>query len=125
NELGDEVLVYDLASHTIHQLNQTSAAVWKRCDGRTSLDAVSLNTGLTPDIVRAALTRLDEAGLLEEPLSPELRASTQTRRSFMRKAGAVGTIPIVTSVSAPLAARANSLAGEQCGLPDNFCVTGQ
>jgi len=37
-DIGDEVLVYDLTRHKAHCLNRTAALVWRKCDGtRTPL----------------------------------------------------------------------------------------
>ena len=40
-ELQDETLVYDLKRHKAHCLNRTSALVWRRCDGRTTVAEVA------------------------------------------------------------------------------------
>lgn len=36
-ELDGETLVYDLKTHTACHLNETSAAVWRLCDGTRSV----------------------------------------------------------------------------------------
>lgn len=43
-EVGGEVLVLDLRSNRVHQLNQTASFIWHRC-----------SEGLTPDAIAAAL----------------------------------------------------------------------
>jgi hypothetical protein len=35
-ELGQEILVYDLTCNKAHCLNRAAALVWRRCDGRSS-----------------------------------------------------------------------------------------
>ena len=40
-EVGSELLVYDCARDLAHCLNETAAAVWNLCDGRTSVLEIS------------------------------------------------------------------------------------
>ena len=40
-KLPDETLVYDLNRYKAHCLNPTSALVWRRCDGRTTVAEVA------------------------------------------------------------------------------------
>ncbi len=45
-EMPQELLVYDLGSDKAHCLNRTVAAVWKHCDGKTTVDeAARILTG--------------------------------------------------------------------------------
>ena len=50
-ELPDEVLVYDTARDEAHCLNETVAAVWKHCDGKTTVAEIQRlirSVGLSP-----------------------------------------------------------------------------
>jgi len=40
-EVDGELLVYDVTRDKAHCLNETAAAVWRLCDGRTSVGAIS------------------------------------------------------------------------------------
>ncbi|MDQ1639526.1 MAG: hypothetical protein QOF62_2865 [Pyrinomonadaceae bacterium] len=40
-EVDGELLVYDVARDKAHCLNETAAAIWQLCDGRTSVAAIS------------------------------------------------------------------------------------
>src|SRR6476659_4984635 len=40
-EVDSELLVYDVTRDQAHCLNETAAAVWRLCDGRTSVAAIS------------------------------------------------------------------------------------
>ena len=40
-QLSDETLVYDLKRDKAHCLNPTAAAVWRHCDGRTSVSQLA------------------------------------------------------------------------------------
>lgn len=105
-EAGDDVLIYDQNSYSLHTLNKQSYMVWQHCDGIATVDSVSATTGMSADVVKRALTQLEEVSLLEAPLTNSLR-SNESRRSLMKKAGIVA-IPAIVSVSVPLAKAAAS-----------------
>ncbi len=71
-EVDGELLIYDLTRDKAHCLNETAAAIWKRCDGRTSTKEIvaSLTTevGAAVDerLVWLALVDLRRAHLLTE-----------------------------------------------------------
>jgi hypothetical protein len=72
-ELADEVLVYDLERHEAHCLDRASAAIWRRCDGRSTAEQIAKGLSkdlpsLDRDLVWVALRRLDKAHLLVEKL---------------------------------------------------------
>jgi transposase len=72
-EVDGELLVYDLTRNKAHCLNESAAAIWKRCDGRTSIKEIaaslSKEVGATVDerVVWLALADLRRTHLLEEP----------------------------------------------------------
>ena len=41
-ESGEETLVYDLVSNRASCLNQTSALVWKHCDGSKTIGDIAI-----------------------------------------------------------------------------------
>jgi hypothetical protein len=114
-EYDGETLVYDLSSHRAFCLNQTSALVWKCCDG--SMNAaelarrVSSETGedFTVEIVSLALEQLKKEGLLENEVLPEYFGGI-SRREVVRKVGAATMValPLITAITAPTAAHAQS-----------------
>lgn len=114
NEVGDEVLVYDQTTHAIHHLNAASTTVWRGCDGHTPVAGIAMSAGLTEETVRMALAKLADAGLLTTALPAALGGAAQSRRTFMKKAAIAGTIPAIVSVTAPLAAQAQSLFFGTC-----------
>ena len=117
-ELTEETLVYDLERHRAHCLNKTSALVWRMCDGRTTVAAVARalenDLGLPDDeeIVWLALDRLRRAKLLDGAADIPKDAVSHSRRDLVRKLAVVGGIsvllPVVTSITSPLAAQAGS-----------------
>ncbi len=131
-ELLDELLVYDGRTHRGHCLNQTAAAVWRLCDGETTIPGMTrtlqaqLDPGIDEQIVRLGLARLKKAGLLVDGTTPE-DTHTISRRELMRKIGKITVIalPVVTSMLIPTAARAASCfpLGHGCS-QDAQCCSG-
>lgn len=80
-EVDGELLVYDLTRDKAHCLNESAAAIWKRCDGRTSTKEIAASlakeVGATVDerVVWLALADLRRSHLLEEPRDKNQRPS--------------------------------------------------
>jgi hypothetical protein len=115
-ELGAELLVYDMEADRGHCLSPTAARVWRRCDGHTPSDELSARLDLEPDAVNRALEELAACKLLES--TPELtvvagNVQGATRREVATKfvkAGAVAAAaPLIVSVAAPTPAQAQTL----------------
>ena len=128
--LLDEVLVYDLDRHRAHCLNPTAAAVFRRCDGQTSVREIArgLHKGgagsASEAAVWLALERLDQVHLLEAPLREAPGAPGLSRRELIRRAAVLSglLLPAITSVVAPTPAEAAatcvmSCAGKPFGTP--------
>ena len=114
-EVDGEIVVYDQENDRAHRLNGTAARVWKLCDGRRSvpdLAAALAGDGGSRDeeLVQLALDELAGARLLAEPASPGPDAVT--RREAMQRLARVASVglllPVVTSISAPTPADAQS-----------------
>lgn len=108
-ELGDELLVYDLTRDEAHSLGTVAAKVWKACDGETTIDELASQLGMDRDAVIEAIEGLRTCLLLDD--GPEAaEASKYTRRGLSLKAvklGAVATAaPLIVSIAAPTAAMA-------------------
>lgn len=106
DRVGDETVVYDSNTHKAHSLNRVAEAVWRLCDGNSTVGEISaaLKQQLEPSadtaVVEAALVELRRAKLLENvPRLP-------TRRQI--SAGAALLVPVVTSILVPTAAAAKS-----------------
>ncbi len=123
-DLGDEVVVYEIASHRSHCLNRPAALVWRACDGRRTTAAIAAHVGRAlgaspdEDVVRYALRRLGEAGLLDPAPTA---AATLTRRELACRVGRAALLPVVASLLVPRPAEAASCAAS-CGVCD---CTGQ
>jgi hypothetical protein len=126
-ELPDEVLVYDLDRDKAHCLNHSAAAVWERCDGRTTVAdiarAVEKKTGVKvgEEFVWLAIEALGRDHLLEERMQWPAALPRMTRREAVRRIGigAAIAIPLVTSIIAPTPAQAATCTA-RCG----SCSTG-
>jgi hypothetical protein len=116
-ELGDELLVYDLERDKAHCLNRTAALVWQHCDGHTTLPELAqhvnkeLKTEAGEEIVGLALKQLSQRRLLESEAAWMERAVS--RRALLLRLGVLAvTLPLVTTIVAPTA-----LAAASCGVP--------
>lgn len=122
-EMPDEILVYDLKNHKAHCLNQTAAAVWKHCDGKTSVTEmialIKQNTHQTVDeaSVWYAIEHLGKANLLKNPVHTPVGVPRLGRREALRRLGLGSAIavPVVMSILAPTV-----LAG--CTFPDSQAI---
>lgn len=115
-ELENETLVYDLQTNKIVCLNQTSAIVWKHCNGKNSVAeianilSVQMKTIVGEEVVEFAIEQLKKENLLERGDKIRLKISNLSRREAIRKIGLSSAImlPIISSVIAPTVAEAQS-----------------
>ena len=106
-ELDDELLVYDVSVERAHSLSAPAARVWRRCDGKTSVDALGAELGLDAETVDRALDELDRCKLLEA--APELGGGHTRREATIKVAkigGAVAAAPLIVSLGLPASASA-------------------
>src|SRR5262245_5280563 len=107
--LSDETLVYDLKRDKAHCLNPTAAAVWRRCDGHTTVSQLAemlrreCRIAADDDVVWFALRQLQKAHLLQERLRPPSELQRTSRRELIRRLGVAATVPIVMTILAPTA----------------------
>lgn len=125
-QLAEELLVYDLQRDTAHSLNQSAAAIWNLCDGRTTPEQIGRKleeqTGqpVSDDFVWLALDQLDRDHLLAEHLERPQGIRRISRREAVRRIalGAAIALPIVVSITAPTPAQAAT-----CRAPGQPCST--
>lgn len=123
-----EILVYDLASHRAFSLNNTSAFVWRACDGKTSpaemarLLASKTGEKIPVELVNLALDQLTENDLIKTTKS-ESFLNGLTRREAVRRVGltTMAVLPMIVAITAPLAIHAASacVPGGSCLCSDN------
>ena len=106
-EIGQELVVYDPERHKAHRLNATAAIVWRKFDGKTSVEQIADEMECDQSVVMLALDHLKQAHLLTSEDS-----GTVSRRTALRKVASIAAagmvLPVVASISAPLAATAQS-----------------
>jgi hypothetical protein len=64
-EIGDELVIYDLQRHRAHQLNRTAALVWQHCDGQKTVAELTkiVQNELDPAITEALVWQAVERAL--------------------------------------------------------------
>ena len=114
-EMPDELLVYDLERDRVHVLNQSAAFIWRRCNGRRTVDDVaramekSLRIHAHEQVVWLALEELGKYHLLEEKIARPETLPRMSRRDMMRLGVAAAVaLPIIVSIVAPTAANAQT-----------------
>jgi hypothetical protein len=125
-ELGDELLVYDVAANRAHSLGAPAAAVWRACDGETPASELPGRVDLDPDTVSRALEELRECSLLGG--DPPLVSGGMTRREMTVKAAQVGAtaaaVPLIWSVAGPIPEAAATPTIAECArYTDSSCTT--
>ncbi len=139
-----ELLVYDLRENRAMSLNETSALVWLNCDGEKTVDKIAIDLGhhlgvtTSRDLIYLALRQLQKEQLLDETLDFSQETTFRSRREMIKRVGFSGAIalPIISSVVAPPAVRAQSCvpggslptgtmltSGSTTTCPNPFCDT--
>lgn len=124
--LADETLIYDLQTNQAYCLNSTAAFVWQQSDGETPVKEIArrlekkFRAPIEEGVVWFALKTLKEQSLLEGDISLAESAFVNRRQliGMLGKSAAVA-IPLVFSITAPMAANAASpsalrAAGQTC-----------
>jgi hypothetical protein len=131
--VGKEILIYDLSSNKAYSLNETCAMIWQMCDGETTVSQIidnlaeTLNTPITENLVWLALEQLKKDDLLENKSEISPTYSGLSRREVIRRVGLASlvTLPLVSSLIAPMAIHAqSSVCVGACQCPNatvNFC----
>jgi hypothetical protein len=112
-DILDEVLIYDLRSKQAHCLNATAAAIWRACDGHTSVTALAAGANETigapchEDVIMLALEQLRERYLID-PLPASASPLVSRRELMERVAVPLLLLPLITTLSVPTPAMAQS-----------------
>jgi hypothetical protein len=127
-QLGKEILVYDLLTHKAYNLNETCSVVYNACDGKTTFSDLKIKHKFTDDIIFLALDELKKDNLIEADslfVSPFVGMN---RREVIRRVGLASMIalPVISSLVAPTAAMAQSGGGANCTscTADSQCTSG-
>ena len=112
-----EIVLFHLKDNQAHCLNPTSAAVWRQCDGMTSIATIAaglesrlgLDNGV--EVAQLIVEELRGAHLVAIP-EAELQREGLDRRSLVRRVGpalaAAILVPAITSIIAPTPAAAST-----------------
>lgn len=118
-ELGDELLVYDLKIDRAHSLSEDAARVWQRCDGKVEVESLPGELRMDPDTVTRALDELEACALLDAGVADN---NGVTRRELSVRAAKIGAAataaPLIWSIASPTPAAAFTPTIE-------FCLEGQ
>lgn len=107
HEVDDELVLYDQEDEKLYRLNQTSAAVWRQCDGQTQVDQMlevlnnELEQPVEQDVVHLALSQFEEAGLLSStsPSASTLKISRRRLVKMMGMGAASLLLPVVQQLA--------------------------
>jgi hypothetical protein len=150
-EVEGELLIYDRVRDKAHCLNETAAAIWKRCDGKTSTSEITQalarerSGGVDETFVRVdenivwlGLDELRRKNLLTDSQpwpqafsgrlpsqQPIVGKSILSRREAIRRIGlgAAIALPVVITITAPTPAQAGTCraGGVSCTAPALCC----
>lgn len=121
-DLNGEVLIYDLDTNKAFCLNETSALIWQACDGNKDVSEIRNSLGkqlgsvVNDDFVWLALDQLKKENLIENKDEVAVDFNGMSRREVIKKVG-LGTmiaLPIVASLTAPMAIHAASTCTGAC-----------
>ena len=107
-ELGHELLIYDLLIHRAYQLNKTAMIVFNHCDGQTSFDQLNQQYKFTDELIHLTLDELARENLLAGDYQP--RFAGVSRREALKRVGLASMIalPVIAGLTAPTAISAAS-----------------
>lgn len=124
-KVDDEVLVYDLERDKAHCLNLPVAAIWRLCDGETTVAELARSLGgelgaaVDEQFVLLGLEDLRRNHLLDDAIDLPMRAAEtrgMSRREAFRRIGlgAAIALPLVVSITAPTPVQAAVSCGAKC-----------
>ncbi len=115
-EVGGEILVYDLRTNKAICLNQTSALVWQNCDGKKDALEIAkdiekeLGSNVSEDFVWFAVNQLEKENLLNKEDKFVNKFEGLNRREVIKKIGLTSLValPVVAAMVAPMSIHAQS-----------------
>ncbi len=119
--VGEELLLYDRASHTAHCLSPIAACVWRHCDGEHDATELAELVGASESLVADALHELREKDLLAaEPQPMQSTVPGVSRREAIGRAArygaaaAAGSMIVSATTATPAMAASKGAACCQC-----------
>lgn len=128
-ETKDEIMIYDLERNKAVCLNQTAGDVWKLCNGKRTISEIAQvlsekeNHPVSDQLVLLAVEQLKSESLFSNSEEIDTSFDGLSRRDIVRKVGVASMIalPIVSSIVAPTAIAAQSIA---CFAPGTCIAAG-
>jgi PqqD family protein of HPr-rel-A system len=126
--MGDEVVLFDSASGSVHHLNRVAEIVWRSCDGRTDADALARivarmsNVADAGPAVELALEQLSARGLLTTNVERANATRRRDRRDALKLLAKAMAIPLVMTITASRA-HAQFSSGEPCPITCTRTIT--
>ena len=118
--IGEELLLYDIESHTAHCLTPVAACVWRHCDGGHNVTQLAQLAGADESLIAEALHELRERELLNaEPelvTSESVVSGVSRREAFVQAArygAAAAAGSMIVSATAATPAMASSCGGKE------------
>jgi hypothetical protein len=110
-ESSGELLIYDLTTKRALALNEPAKAVYRACDGKTSIEEIVSRANLTTDAVYLAIDKLNTENLIENGYRSPLAGLS--RREVMKRVGlsSLAAIPVIMAIDTPAAAQTGSCNG--------------
>lgn len=107
-DLGKELLIYDLKMNVAFTLNETLTTVFNACDGKTSFAELQRRSKFTEDLLYLSLDILRDKNLLAGGYQSKFAGVS--RREVIRKVGLACAValPVIAGIAAPTAAQAQS-----------------
>lgn len=111
--LESELLIYNLVTNKVFCLNETSALVYRACDGKTDLADFKKTHQFPDELIFLALNNLKKEGLIKDNFDLPLKGLS--KREFIKKIGlsTAAALPIITAINAPTVYAAVSCGGTQ------------
>jgi len=130
-KLGDELVVFDAKTGSVHHLNRVAELVWRACDGRTDVAALGRIVARATAVadagpaVELALEQLSGRGLLATPVERANADRRRDRRDTLKQLATALAIPMVLTVTAGKA-RAQLMTGQPCSFtcPNGVVLAG-
>lgn len=118
-DLGKEILIYDLKTHKAYSLNETSSIVYQACDGKTTFEQLRVRHKFTNEIIFLAINELKKENLIDTGEEYSFPLTEMSRREAIRKVALASAIalPLISSLTVPTAAMAASTCrdeGQSC-----------
>jgi hypothetical protein len=108
--VGEDLVIYDELMKTAHCLQPDAAAIWERCDGRSSVREIAAATRLPHDTVVQAVQEFRSAGLLADGNGYSRR---EAAKRFAALGGAAVAAPLLM-YSVPVGAAAAACSRPGC-----------